>query len=656
MMLQKMTKNQRLALILPALLLVLVVTPGCDAFRNQLKADRAADLDTQDFRDGLAPRLPDVDDESAGGEDTGSIPTLQPYISASDSNVKSMPLVSISVNQSVPVRDVLFELAQQADYDLELDPRITGSIIFTARERPFDQVVARISEIAGLRHKFENDMLRVELDTPYNKVYKIDYLSYIRANKGNIRNDVGVVQGEGADTGSSFESASSSEADFWGELEVNIQQILGSLPGAVLRTQRDPRITAVAQNPAAAPVQPTAATDAQGNPVTQTEGVNVQAQPVEAVLNVTSLPTEEEQAASGGSSNAPDPLTPTFTLNKQAGLVNVYASERAQKEVESYLKLVRRAVTAQVLIEAKVLEVSLNDESATGIDWRLLTESGEALVQYGTANLFEAGTSSLGLDAIPALGATPGALSLRNIPTRADLSTSDQLSNFALGYIGNDAQALIQAISAFGNVRALASPRLTVLNNQSAVLNVSNNRVFFDIDIDVTTEEGVSQVDIDSDIRNVPEGVIINVQPSIDLDRQTVSMAVRPTITRVIAQRPDPAVQYVTAANGIEGVESLVPELNVQEIDSVIQARSGQAVVMGGLLQDRTNGVQEGIPVASEIPVVGSLFKQHYDLTQKTELVVFLKATILAAPEDSVHNTDRDLYRGFSGDRRPFKL
>lgn len=652
---QKMIRNQRIALVLPLLLLVGFSTASCDMARNQLKADRASDMETQDFRDGLAPRLPDVNDEGADSFAGAAIPTLQPYISASDSNMKPMPLVSISVNQSVPVRDVLFELAQQADYDLELDPRITGSIIFTARERPFDDVVERIADIAGLRYKFENDRLRVELDTPYNKVYKIDYLSYVRSNTSNIRNDIGVVQGEGADTGSSFEASSNSEADFWGELEVNIQQILGSAEGAVLRTRRDPRITATEQNPN---VQAVSATDAQGNPVSGSEGVNVQAQAPQAVLNVQSLPTEEEEAAANGGSSTPenDPMLPTFTLNRQAGLINVYAPQRAQKEVEEYLKLVRRAVTSQVLIEAKVLEVALTDEHATGIDWRLLDEGGEGLLQYGTSNLFEAGTNSLGLDIIPALGSTNSALSLRNIPTRADLTTSDQLSNFALGYIGNDAQALIQAISAFGNVRALASPRLTVLNNQSAVLNVSNNRVFFDIDIDVTTDEGVSQVDIDSDIRNVPEGVIINVQPSIDLDKGTISMAVRPTITRVIAQRPDPAVQYVTAANGIEGVESLVPELNVQEIDSVIQARSGQAIVMGGLLQDRTEGVQEGVPVASEIPVVGALFRQHNDLVRKTELVIFLKATILASPDDSVHDTDRDLYRGFSGDRRPFKL
>ncbi len=604
--------------------------------RNHLKADRAADMETQDFRDGLAPRLPDIEDDMSDSS-AGTVPSLQPYISASDSNMKPMPLVSISVNQSVPIRDVLFELAQQADYDLELDPRIKGSIIFTARERPFDQVVERIAEISGLRFKFQDDMLRVELDTPYNKVYKIDYLSYIRSNKGNVRNDIGVVSGDGADTGSSFEATSTSEADFWGELEVNIQQILGSAPGAVLRTQRDPRITATQQNPTN--VQPVAATDEQGNPVSSTEGVNVQAQAPQAVLNVESLPTEEEEALNnnGGSSDEQDPLTPTFTLNRQAGLVNVYAPQRAHKEIDEYLKMVRRSVTAQVLIEAKILEVVLNDEHSTGIDWRAMT-LGDLTLNFLSDGFGVLGTQ--GPDSAP-------------IP---DQIVEPTQGTFVIGAGGNDFQALIKAISGFGTVRALASPRLTVLNNQSAILNVANNRVFFDIDIDVTTDEGVSQVDIDSDVRNVPEGVLVNVQPSINLDNGTVAMAVRPTITRIVDTKPDPAVQYVTAVNDIEGVESLVPELNVQEIDSVIQVKSGQPVVMGGLLQDRIESNQSGVPILGEIPVAGALFRDHYDSIRKTELVIFLKATILPAPEDSIHDTDRDLYRGFSGDRRPFKL
>lgn len=580
---------------------------ACDLATNVLKADRESGMEMQDYKDGLAPRMSDTAEDEAAAQ-PGTIPELQPYLADSSERMKAMPLVSVSVNQSVPIRDVLFELANQADYDIELDPNIKGSIIFTARERPFDEVVKRISEISGLRYNFDNDVLRVELDTPYNKTYKIDYLSYIRSNKSGMRNNVAVVSGDGADTGSSYSTSAESESNFWGELETNLDQIVRKFQTGALKTRRDPRITATEQNPNVQPVAP----DADGN---------IQVQPPQASLQVASLPDEaDDSSASSGEEGGADEST--FTLNKQAGLINVYASEKVHEEIAAYLKLLKRAVTAQVLIEAKVLEVTLNDAHATGIDWSALSLlSGEVAL----------GFSSNG-------------------------ATGSGESNFVMGYTGNDVQALIQAVSDFGTVRALASPRLTVLNNQSAVLNVATNRVFFDIDIDVSSDEGVTTTDISSDIKNVPEGVLVNVQPSINLDDRTISMAVRPTITRIVTSRPDPAVQYVTAVNNIDGVENLVPELNVQELDSVIQTRSGQPVVMGGLLQDRILVSDSGVPVVSETPLIGNLFKKHNNTIQKTELVIFLKATILDAPSESVHNTDKDLYRQFSSDRRPLRF
>ena len=604
---------------------------GCDLAPNMQKPDREAGMEMQDFRDGLSSRLPDVNDKS-GASDMSSIPALQPYVASTSQSLKSMPLVSISINQSVPLKDALFELAHQAEYDLELDPRIRGAIIFTARNRPFDQVIEHISDIAGLRYAFSDRILRVELDTPYNKIYKIDYLSYIRTNASSVRNDIAVVSGDGADTGSSFEAKGESSADFWGELEVGLAQLLQAENQGQLRTSSDPRISVADTNPSNPNVETTL-------PAGQSGG-NVTVQPPDAVLNVTSLPVEDT-SMSGASGDGPLQTAPaSFSLNKQAGLINVYATERAHGEVDAYLKALRRSVTAQVLIEAKILEVTLDDEYATGIDWRVLDfPSGEWAVNY----------LSNGAGALDAIN---GSLSSA-LPST---STIQQGSNFVVGYGGSDVQSVIRAVSGFGTVRALASPRLTVLNNQSAVLNVATNQVFFEIDIDVTTNEGDTSTDIDSEIRNVPEGILVNVQPSIDLENQTVSLAVRPTITRITDQVQDPAIQFITASAGITGVQSLVPELNVQEIDSVIKVRSGQPIVMGGLLEDRTTTAQEGIPVLGEMPMVGGLFRQHNDIVQKTEIVIFLKASILESPGSTVDDTDRDIYRMFSSDRRPFKL
>lgn len=586
---------------------------ACELAKNYTKTDRPADMEVQDFRDGLAERLPGVDEDDAPKSDLASIPSLNPYISNGAQNLKSMPLVSVSVNQSVPLRDILYELAQQAEYDLELDPNIRGSIIFTARNKPFDMVVERIAGIAGLRYKFEDEFLRVEVDAPYIKTYKIDYLNFIRTNNGGVSTSVSVVSGEGADTGSTYTADSASDSDFWGELEANLSQILGGASTGALKTRNDPRISAVEQNPEVAAVAPQA--NGEG-------GVTVQ--PPEAVLRVESLPVD------GGANGEPEAVaSSTYSINKQAGLVNIIAPERTHKKVEEYFITLRRAVTSQVLVEAKIFEVSLFDEFITGIEWQAL--KGDGIVRF-----------------LDTTTPTIGGIS----PLGGDFATE---SAFGIGVLGNDASAFIEAVSGFGTVRALASPRLTVINNQSAVLNVVTNRVFFEIDLEREEDDDTGDVtlEIDSDIQSVPEGVLINVQPSINLEDGTISMFVRPTITSIVGTVQDPAVAFLS---GDTGIVSEIPEVNVQEIDTVIKVNSGQAIVMGGLLQDRSETTQQGVPVLGELPLIGAAFRSQKDLSSKTELVIFLKATVIESPSESIHDTDRDLYRAFSGDRRPFKL
>ena len=587
---------------------------SCDLAANYTKKDRAANMEFQDFRDGMAERLPEQASEK-GDSSNASIPALQPYVSATPESMKSVPLVSVSVNQTVPLKDVLYELATQAEYDLELDPNIRGSIIFTARNKPFDLVVERICEMSGLRYKFEDGFLRVEIDKPYIKNYKLDYLSFIRSNDGNVSTAVSVVSGEGAETGSSYTASSQSTSDFWGELELNLEQILNGVSTGGLKTKRDPKISVAEQNPNVEAVAP------------QQDGSGVTVAPPEVVLNVESLPVDDEDI---GSSDDLDGNGTAYSLNKQAGVISILGSERAHKNVESYLKDIRRSITSQVLVEAKIFEVSLKDEFKTGIEWQTLTQNGSGVIRFLNATT-------------PTLGSI--------LPPNGNVATTN---NFGIGYVGSDVGAFIDAISGFGTVRALASPRLTVMNNQSAVLNVATNRVFFEIDLNRETDDDTGDVtlEIDSDIKSVPEGVLINVQPSINLEDRTISMFVRPTVTNIVGTISDPSVAFIGA--GL--VLSEIPEVNVQEIDTVVKVNSGQPIVMGGLLQDRVVDTQESVPVIGEVPVFGNLFRKKDDLIEKTELVIFLKATIINSGDDTIHNTDRDLYRAFSGDRRPFEL
>lgn len=687
-----------------AALVAFLPVSACDLAKNQIKMDRSSNSEFQDFRDALAPRELDQSAADAGK----SVPDLAPYVVDDAVNAKSRPLVSLSINQSIPLREALFELAKQADYDLELDPRISGSIIFTARNKPFDEVIDRICEISGLRYKFDGDTLRIEVDTPYSKNYKIDYLNFVRKNDSKITTDVSIsASGDAkASGGSNFGVESSSESNFWAELDTNLKQILASnTSSGYLKTDQDPQITLTTASPSlppsapvppvdaaalsetapqagtedvistpqmvpqqtaqaatgalpattatvapptdtpvvpaatttptttptstttpatATPSSPTTTPAATTKPATGGTGPGTATPAQQPVLKVESLPTSVSGNASGG--NAVQ-FTPAYSINKQAGIVSVYANQRLHKQVETYLDELHRSMTSQVLIEAKVLEVNLTDEFAAGIDWSLLENMGDF-------RLSSAGFAS------PAMSP----------------STENA---FKFGFAGNDLSTFVSALSRFGTVHALASPRMSVLNNQAAVLNVAKNQVYFELDVksDVTGTgaDVVRTTTVNSKIKTVPEGVLINVLPSIDLDRRTISMQVRPTVTKISGYVSDPGVAFVSQSADL-GIESKIPVMNVQEADSVLNMKDKQMMVMGGILQDSSNSTQEGIPVASEIPILGGLFRNHGDKIEKKELVVFIKATILDDASQSVHQTDKDIYRLFGQDRRPSKL
>jgi MSHA biogenesis protein MshL len=609
-------KNCSVARILGSLA-ILALLAGCDLARNYTHMDRSGNMDVQDYRDALASHIPAQ--EAADAKHVAKIPSLAPYVAQPSDDLKSMPLISVSVNQTVPLRDLLFEMARQAHYGIELDPRIRGAIIFAAEDTPFDEVMQQISEIAGLSYEFHGKIMRVQLDKPIHATYKIDYLSYIRTNSSSIQNNVtlasGGATGSGSNAGSQFQAAGQSEANFWGELETNLNQILNApYDEREMKTEDEPVMTVSAPNPP--PVVPVVTIDQNGK--------TVQAAPPQATLQVSSLPPAAPGAAVATSVKSTSPF---FSINKQAGLISVYATQRQQKQVADYLKQVERSATAQVLIEAKVMEVDLTDEFSSGVNW-------------GQVAKLLNGRFSLNTGAFTAPGLAPAAvgnLSIGNI--KADAGTENEI---------------ISAVSRFGTVKSLASPRLTVLNNQSAILSVANNQVYFQLTVNVTaaSANGAAQTTINSTAHNVPEGVLINVQPSINLDRRTISLSVRPTVTRVVGQVADPAVAFLN----IKGVVSNVPVVNVQEMDSVVNMNSGETILMGGMMQDSTQAQQTGVPVLSEVPVLGTAFRSHGDKISKTELLILLCASIVDGRNGTVDETDEDLYKKFSDDRHPLKF
>lgn len=288
-----------------------------------------------------------------------------------------------------------------------------------------------------------------------------------------------------------------------------------------------------------------------------------------------------------------------YSLNRYAGILSVIGTQRQQKRIEKYLKKLQRLVTAQILIEAKIIEIDLHDEYKSGINWSGFL-SGNGLNPIAMAS------------------------------TAANKVSLDR-GQFSFQFASNHLQGFVQFMEQFGCVRTLANPRQTVLNNQSAVLKVAHNEVFFEVQVqDDAGLKGAGafnyvQQRAQSRVQTVPIGLILYVHPSYNSETGDIIVSIHPTISRVMGMKSDPIVSLY----GTREVVSEVPIVQVREMDSIIVAKEGQVIVTGGLMEERFSQTTVGVPGFSQVPLLGELFKNVERKRQTTELVILLKLSVV---------------------------
>ena len=315
-----------------------------------------------------------------------------------------------------------------------------------------------------------------------------------------------------------------------------------------------------------------------------------------------------------------------FSIDKQAGMVTIYGNQKQQQAIENYFNKLRHKAYAQVLIDARIIEVELDDSYKSGIDW--------------SGAFSKAFTAAANFGAQPALNSN---------------------GFFTAGVTGTNFSSIMNLVQTFGTTRVLSAPRVTVLNNQTAVMKVATNQVYFVTQAQFTTTTNASGASITtnpvytSTPRTVPVGLVMTVQPAIDPAGNLVTMTLRPTISRVVGQVNDPSINLNAAVAGVSSpVQSQIPVLAVREMDSVIQLHSGEIAVMGGLMQDSSINSDQGVPEASDIPYFGNLFKSRDNQGKTSELVILLRATISDQPAPDA--ADGNLYSTYGNDPRPMKI
>lgn len=311
-------------------------------------------------------------------------------------------------------------------------------------------------------------------------------------------------------------------------------------------------------------------------------------------------------------------------ISPQSGMVIVRAMPHELRSVEKFINKTQSFVQRQVVIEAKILEVELNDRFQTGINWAQLATSGanSALVgQVGGGSIF----SGSGLSGIAGNSGDLNPSALSQI-TGTAASAFGGMFSLALS-AGSDFSAFIEVLKTQGDVQVLSSPQISTVNNQKAVIKVGQDE-FFITDVRSNTSTTTAAATTQSNVELTPffSGVALDVIPQISENGEII-LHIHPTVSTVTEKTKDISVSTGTSLSVPLAVSS------IRESDSIIRAQSGQVVIIGGLMQNSVENRISKIPLLGDIPILGALFRHTQEINKKSELVILLKPIVMETDE-----------------------
>jgi general secretion pathway protein D len=517
-----------------------------------------------------------------------------------------------------PVREVLLAMARETRLNFDIHPGVEGTVNLNAIDQTLKQILTRVARQVDVRWETDGQTITVMPDTPYLHSYRVDYVNMSRDVTGTIGVQSQVVAPPSA-TGAAASTASQNSSllkvdntarnRFWETLEKNIKDMLRETDKVLPEGSSETFVQARGQGR-------TATTQSRTAPARRGSGAATQ------TTTTTAAPGAEQTAQS--QEFVEQRLTfreaASVIVNPETGIVSVRATSRQHERVAEFIAQVMGSARRQVLIEATVVEVILNDNYQAGVDW-----------------------SALGLNG---LGYSFRQNLIGNSLAEAPFF-SVQYSN-PNAAAGGSISSTVKMLDSFGNTRVLSSPKIMAVNNQTAVLKVVDNRVYFTVQAQVTPGQNNAQpvVAFTTTQNVVPVGFVMNVTPQI-ADNDMVVLNVRPTVSRILGfvNDPNPDLARVNVVNR-------VPEIQSREFESVLRIPSGQTAILGGLMQDSFEGQRDGMPILSRIPVLGDAVSFRNDTSRKTELVIFLRPMVI---RDASLDGDLAEYRRYMPDREFFR-
>lgn len=521
---------------------------------------------------------------------TKNIPELISYKELADNknNKEKLALYSIMVHNA-PVRETLLGLAKSAKINIDIHPNVDGEITLNAIQETLPSILDRICEQLDIRWSKKNNHILVELDTPYLKNYTVDYINMGRDLEAKVSTNTQIVTQSQINTNlnsatnnnltnnynsnddnnvSSTLVKNKTQNNFWKSLEKNIKDILRETDKILPEGSSETEIK-------------------NENNSNNNTLLSQQLKLNNKASNSTNTIDKNENYKLIKHSTFKEAAS--VIINQETGIISVRATKKQHQKIDDFISQVFNSAKRQVLIEATIIEVILNDNYQQGIDWKKIT----------------------GL----------GAFSFIGNPLIND--------TINISYVNDaDKTILVNFLETFGETKVLSSPHLAVLNNQTAMLKVVENYVYFNVKADTisTANVGVT-TSYTSTPQTVSVGVVMSVTPQISKDN-IVMLNVRPTITQIAYTVADPNPDLQN-----NGIQNLLPVIDTREIESVLRIKSGQTAILGGLMKDELNLKRAAIPILGNIPLLGEVFNNFNHSKKKSELIILLRPLVIKENE-----------------------
>ena len=535
----------------------LVLLQGCASVEQTPIAMESADQALEELQQSVDSNV--ALEESRRAISEALLDALTPP--ESESEAPNEPTFDLSVNQ-VPSREFFRGLVKGTPYNMVVHPDVNGDISLDLKNVTVVDVMEIMRDVYGYDYVRSGDLYQVYPDVLRTEIFQVNYLNVERSGHSEMQVSAGKVSDAG---GGSNDNGNNSGVDQNNNSGGQNQSGGGNVVGTIVNTDAETNFWGELQETLATLV--------------------------------------------AGDSGSQVVVTP------QVGLVVVRAKPETLYAVRNYLSRVESTLHRQVVLEAKIIEVTLREGFQAGINWHTFGDASGGTFKP-TTFVDENGviTTTMGSEHSTAGEFLAGGSDFFN-PLG---------SMFTLSASYGDFEAAINLLETQGSVQVLSSPRIATVNNQKAVIKVGNDE-FFVTDISSNTVTAGSAINTNDSPELTPffSGIALDVTPQIS-EAGEVILHIHPTVSQVDEQ-----------LKVISGEAVPLAASTIRESDSIVRARSGQIVMIGGLMQNSSDDSGANVPVLGRIPGVKYLFKQKARSSIKSELVILLKPVVVGDAEQT---------------------